>query len=77
MALDESWIAKAVVAAVGVDASSVGADAFFLALVSVFAGIGFGISGFTLGALAGEGSRGVDAFSALAEAWYRLAFVDI
>ena len=54
MALDESRIAKAVVAAVRVYASAVGADPFLLALVFVLARVGFGIPGLAVGTLAGE-----------------------
>lgn len=54
LALDESRIAKAVVAAVRVYASAVGADPFLLALVFVLARVGFGIPGLAVGTLAGE-----------------------
>lgn len=54
LALDKSWIAKAIVAAVRVYASAVRANSFLLALVFVLAGVGFGIPGLAVGTLAGE-----------------------
>lgn len=66
LALDKSWIAKAIVTTVRVDASAVRANSFLLALVFVLARVCLGISGLAVGTLASEGARSVDAFSTLA-----------
>lgn len=54
LALDKSWITKAIIATVRVYASSICADSFFLTFVSIFARVGLGISGLTIGTLAGK-----------------------
>lgn len=77
LALYESRITMAVIAAARVYASSVGANAFLLTLVSVLAFVGLEVPRLSLGTLAHERTGGVDALSALTESGNRIALVDI
>jgi len=77
LALYESRIAVAVITANRVYASAVRTDAFLLALVSIFALIGLGISRLSFGAFAGKRAESVQALSTLAKSGNCFAFVDI
>lgn len=67
----------AIITAVGVYASAVGANALLLAFVSVFALVGLGIPRLSLGTLAGERAGSVEALAAFAQSRNRVALVDV
>jgi len=67
----------AIIAAVRVYASAIGANAFLLTLVSVSALIGFGIPRLSCGTLASERAGSIEAFSTLAQSRNRIALIDV
>lgn len=77
LALYESRVAMAIIAAARVYASAIGANAFLLALVSVLALVGIEVPCLSLRTFAGERTGCVQALSALAESGNGLALVDI
>lgn len=73
----ESWVAMAIIAAVRVYASTVGANAFLLALVLILALIGLGIPCLSRRTFAGERAGGIQTLSTLAQSGNCFALVDI
>jgi len=67
----------AIITAVCVYASAVGADALLLALVSVLAFVSLGIPRLSFRTLASERTGSIQALSALTESGNRFALVDI
>ena len=77
LALDEAGIAQADVPAHGIDASSVLADVFFEAFVSIVTLVRRWVSGLTWRTFASKRTDAVDTFSSLAEIRNGFAFVDV
>lgn len=77
LTLYKSWITVTVITAIRIYTSAVGADAFLLTLVPVFALVGFGISRLSRGTLTNKRAGGVETLSALAKSGNRFALVDI
>lgn len=73
----ESWVAVTVIAAVCVYASTVGTNAFLLALVLILALVGLGIPRLSRRTFAGERAGSVETLSTLAQSGNCFAFVNI